>query len=110
MRLAILMALSALAFAGGALAQPITDHPSGVSGDPAPPHFDSDFGWSHRHRAEVLAVRKEARLACAADREALCQGKSNIDARRCIWLHRSRVSASCNHAITGEMLARHGRL
>ncbi|MGZ6016258.1 MAG: hypothetical protein ACXWKM_10985 [Phenylobacterium sp.] len=87
MKLRIAIALSTLAIAGAALAQP----PAGGGGQAPSP--------------EMQAARKAMQEACAADMKTLCDGKEGREQMMCLVRdNRDKASKPCQDAI-GKMMA-----
>jgi hypothetical protein len=88
MKLRIAIALSALAMAGAALAQP----PAGGGGQAPSP--------------EMQAARQAVQQSCAADMKTLCDGKQGREAMMCLRDNNDKASQPCKDAMAKMMAAR----
>jgi hypothetical protein len=95
MKLSIVTVLAVLALAGSATAQNI-DH--GTSGGATGGDYNYLPGVSAnplKSLREQYAAYEKMRLSCAADRQALCQGKHDGAAWRCVRYHALKLSRPC---------------
>ena len=106
MKLAIVIAFGALALAGPVLAQPPSDHPSGVSiPTPADRAISPGPPVSQEVLDQIRGAAQQMNLACAADAQTLCANKTPRAMNRCLDYHRLRLSKPCKNAMDQLRLA-----
>ena len=98
MKLKLVVALAALAFAGQSLAQ--SQDGMDIPKQPTTPVPGMSAAYAPGKAAELMNTRYQLRRACAADLLARCPGKAGPAADRCLEYHRLNFTLPCRKAIT----------